>query len=360
IPVQVPHVRHRPDPVRRRNQPASRRPVQSAFYQAGARLPAWTAVHQERFCRLSGLVPAQHQVHTDQLRRRSPGRNRNRDLRAVAAYDFVRGPCAGNRQRNLLSAHGDAGERQRRPSEAARKDPDDPARSDAVRSAHRGLRHPKAIFEVLAGRSAADLASRAAREPGWHQQRAVRVHTAINPTGNDGTRVPAGLSIARTALAGLADVRFRDVGQGVPRRPGDRAVGRLRNGCVFARLRPVLLQAFRRRAPRLGRSGPVGRTTDRAYEALRVDPRTKTLVFSDALTFGRAVALYRRFNGRARIAFGVGTNLTNDLGYTPLQIVIKMVRCNGQPVAKVTDSPEKNLSDDPAYLAYLKQVFQIQ
>jgi|SRR5882757_892237 len=96
------------------------------------------------------------------------------------------------------------------------------------------------------------------------------------------------------------------------------------------------------------------------YEALRVDPRSKTLVFSDALTFGRVIELYRRFNGRAKIAFGVGTNLTNDLGYTPLQIVIKMVRCNGQPVAKVTDSPEKNLSDDPAYLAYLKQVFQIQ
>jgi nicotinate phosphoribosyltransferase len=96
------------------------------------------------------------------------------------------------------------------------------------------------------------------------------------------------------------------------------------------------------------------------YDALRVDPRAKTLVFSDALTFGRVIELYRRFNGRARIAFGVGTNLTNDLGYTPLQIVIKMVRCNGQPVAKVTDSPEKNLSDDPAYLAYLKQVFQIQ
>jgi nicotinate phosphoribosyltransferase len=96
------------------------------------------------------------------------------------------------------------------------------------------------------------------------------------------------------------------------------------------------------------------------YDALRVDPRTKTLVFSDALTFGRVIELYRRFSGRARIAFGVGTNLTNDLGYKPLQIVIKMVRCNGQPVAKVTDSPEKNLSDDPAYLAYLKQVFQIQ
>jgi nicotinate phosphoribosyltransferase len=62
---------------------------------------------------------------------------------------------------------------------------------------------------------------------------------------------------------------------------------------------------------------------------------------------------------RARLAFGVGTNLTNDLGYTPLQIVIKMVRCNGQPVAKLSDAPEKNMCEDTAYLAYLRQVFEL-
>jgi nicotinate phosphoribosyltransferase len=95
------------------------------------------------------------------------------------------------------------------------------------------------------------------------------------------------------------------------------------------------------------------------YEKNRVDPRTKTLVFSDALTFPTVVELYRRFHGRARLAFGVGTNLTNDLGYTPLQIVIKMVRCNGQPVAKLSDAPEKNMCDDQAYLTYLRQVFEI-
>jgi nicotinate phosphoribosyltransferase len=95
------------------------------------------------------------------------------------------------------------------------------------------------------------------------------------------------------------------------------------------------------------------------YQHNRVDPRTKTLVFSDGLSFARVIELYRRFRGRARLAFGVGTHLTNDLGYTPLQIVIKMVRCNGQPVAKLTDSPEKNMCDDPAYIAYLRQVFQI-
>ncbi|MEF9944799.1 MAG: nicotinate phosphoribosyltransferase, partial [Burkholderiaceae bacterium] len=95
------------------------------------------------------------------------------------------------------------------------------------------------------------------------------------------------------------------------------------------------------------------------YEANRVDPRTKTLVFSDSLTFPKVIELYQRFSGRARVAFGVGTNLTNDLGYTPLQIVIKMVRANGQPVAKLSDSPEKNMCEDKAYLAYLRQVFEI-
>ena len=95
------------------------------------------------------------------------------------------------------------------------------------------------------------------------------------------------------------------------------------------------------------------------YDSNRVDPRTKTLIFSDALTFPRAIELTRRFAGRCKTAFGIGTNLTNDLGHEPLQIVMKMVRCNGQPVAKVSDAPEKTMCDDKAYLAYLRQVFEL-
>lgn len=95
------------------------------------------------------------------------------------------------------------------------------------------------------------------------------------------------------------------------------------------------------------------------YTANRADPRTKTLVFSDALTIPRAIELAQRFAGRCKVSFGIGTNLTNDLGHEPLQIVMKMVRCNGQPVAKVSDSPQKTMCDDPAYLAYLRQVFQL-
>lgn len=93
------------------------------------------------------------------------------------------------------------------------------------------------------------------------------------------------------------------------------------------------------------------------YKANRCDPRTKTFIFSDSLTFERLIKLFRRFKGRVKLGFGVGTNLTNDLGPEPLNIVIKMVRANGQPVAKISDTPGKSLCDDPSYLAYLKQVF---
>ncbi|WP_341914672.1 nicotinate phosphoribosyltransferase [Polaromonas sp. YR568] len=95
------------------------------------------------------------------------------------------------------------------------------------------------------------------------------------------------------------------------------------------------------------------------YRKNRVDPRTKTLIFSDALTVPRTIELYQQFRDRCQLAFGIGTNLTNDLGYEPLQIVIKMVRCNGQPVAKLSDTPSKNMCDDEKYLAYLRQVFDI-
>lgn len=95
------------------------------------------------------------------------------------------------------------------------------------------------------------------------------------------------------------------------------------------------------------------------YRANRVDPRSKVLVFSDGLDVPRVMQLYAHFRGRCALAFGIGTNLTNDVGPQPLNIVIKMVRCNGQPVAKLSDSPGKNMCEDPAYVAYLRQVFEI-
>ena len=96
------------------------------------------------------------------------------------------------------------------------------------------------------------------------------------------------------------------------------------------------------------------------YQKNRVDPHTKTLIFSDQLSFPLAIEIARRFHGRARTSFGIGTNLTNDLGYVPINIVIKMTECNGQPVAKVSDSPGKTVSKDEGYLRYLRQVFGLE
>ncbi len=95
------------------------------------------------------------------------------------------------------------------------------------------------------------------------------------------------------------------------------------------------------------------------YASNRVDPRNKVLVFSDGLDIPKVMQLYRHFRGRCLLAFGVGTNLTNDVGPAALNIVIKMIRCNGQPVAKLSDSPGKNMCEDKAYVAYLRQVFEI-
>lgn len=98
----------------------------------------------------------------------------------------------------------------------------------------------------------------------------------------------------------------------------------------------------------------------RHYQKLGIDPGTKKLVFSDMLTIESALNLFEHFKDRIKVSFGIGTSLTNDLGYEPIQIVIKMIECNGQPVAKVSDSPGKTMCRDASYLAYLKQVFQIR
>ena len=95
------------------------------------------------------------------------------------------------------------------------------------------------------------------------------------------------------------------------------------------------------------------------YQANRVDPRSKVIIFSDGLTIPRCIELHERFRGRIQTAFGVGTNLTNDLGPDALQLVLKMIECNGQPVAKISDTPGKTMVEDEGYLAYLRQVFDL-
>lgn len=93
------------------------------------------------------------------------------------------------------------------------------------------------------------------------------------------------------------------------------------------------------------------------YQRLGVDARDKVFVFSDGLTPELSLELYKRFAGRARPFFGIGTNLTNDLGPKALNIVIKMIELNGFPVAKISDSPGKQMCKDDQYLSELSELF---
>jgi nicotinate phosphoribosyltransferase len=93
------------------------------------------------------------------------------------------------------------------------------------------------------------------------------------------------------------------------------------------------------------------------YAALGLDAHTNRRGFYDGRGLAKALALYRHFADRIVTGFGIGTNLTNDMGATPLNIVMKLVRCNGQSVAKLSDAPGKTMCQDETFLAYLRQVF---
>lgn len=95
------------------------------------------------------------------------------------------------------------------------------------------------------------------------------------------------------------------------------------------------------------------------YQSLDINPLHKTAVFSDGLSVPKAIALAERFEPRIRTIFGIGTDLTNDLGDKALQIVLKLVRLNGQPVVKLSDSPGKAITDDAAYLEYVRGMFPL-
>ena len=94
------------------------------------------------------------------------------------------------------------------------------------------------------------------------------------------------------------------------------------------------------------------------YEKLGLDPKTKTLLFSDSLDFERADKIRRHFQGRAKVAFGIGTYLANDTDVEPLNIVMKTTACNGQDVAKISDVEGKGMCKNPAYVHYLKRCIQ--
>ena len=91
------------------------------------------------------------------------------------------------------------------------------------------------------------------------------------------------------------------------------------------------------------------------YNSLGIDPRTKTLLFSDSLDFERATALYDYFKDKAKVAFGIGTFISNDTDEEALNIVMKTTKCNGMDVAKISDVAGKGMCKNPDYVDYLNR-----
>lgn len=91
------------------------------------------------------------------------------------------------------------------------------------------------------------------------------------------------------------------------------------------------------------------------YKSLGIDPTTKTLLFSDSLNFEKADAIWRHFNGKAKVAFGIGTYIANDTDVPALNIVMKTTACNGMDVAKISDTPGKGMCKNPDYVNYLQR-----
>jgi nicotinate phosphoribosyltransferase len=95
------------------------------------------------------------------------------------------------------------------------------------------------------------------------------------------------------------------------------------------------------------------------YESMSIDAKTKTLLFSDGLNCEKMVEIYNSLKNYTQVGFGIGTNMTNDLGLgvTPLPNVIKMTKCNGVDVLKLSDDNSKSMSKNKETYEYLKRTF---
>lgn len=103
----------------------------------------------------------------------------------------------------------------------------------------------------------------------------------------------------------------------------------------------------------------------RWWEEHGKNPREKLLIFSDALDVETIKKTYRHFEGRVRMSFGWGTNLTNDFvgcapnensGLEAISLVCKVVNANGRPAVKLSDNLQK-ATGEPSEIERYVQFF---
>ena len=109
----------------------------------------------------------------------------------------------------------------------------------------------------------------------------------------------------------------------------------------------------------------IGNEVIKRYKELGIDPTTKTIVFSNALDFNKYLDIHNYFTGRIRISAGIGTNITNDVGYKPANIVMKLSNCRlnsnqeWRKCIKISDDFGKHMGDDKEFevAKYLLDIF---
>jgi nicotinate phosphoribosyltransferase len=94
------------------------------------------------------------------------------------------------------------------------------------------------------------------------------------------------------------------------------------------------------------------------YESIGIDPRRKDIIFSDSLNIEKAINIWRHFAGRVGVSFGIGTSLSNDVGRKPLNIVMKLLECNGTPLVKLSDDVGKAMGD-PKMIDKVKRAYKV-
>lgn len=83
------------------------------------------------------------------------------------------------------------------------------------------------------------------------------------------------------------------------------------------------------------------------YQKLGINPLTKTIIFSDGLNYDKVERITEHCKGRIGLSFGIGTDLTNDVGLKPMNIVLKLTEAKPENadwtgVVKLSDEPKKH------------------
>ncbi len=100
------------------------------------------------------------------------------------------------------------------------------------------------------------------------------------------------------------------------------------------------------------------------YQKMGIDPMHKTIIFSDGLNLEKVKIISEATQGKIGVSFGIGTNLTNDVGLKPMNIVLKLISV-AEPdipwtnVVKLSDEKGKH-TGDPKMIRLAKEILEIE